>query len=447
MVDRSDDASCLLGLAGLAVERVELAPFGVRIVQLVTDDPDAARCPACRVVSTSGKDWVLTRPHDLPCGGGQVAVQWRKRRWRCRTQACKRQSFTEQVAQVPAGMRTTTRLRTALAVAVEDGRDQSEVAAAHEVSWPTVQRAVIVHGAVELVEPEPVRVLGMDETRFGRPRWLPDGHHDDGRIRWVRTDPWETGFVDITGEQSLLGQVDGRTSAAVKAWLDARSEAFRAGIEVVVIDPHAGYAAAVRAVLPDAAIAVDHFHLIMLGNKAVTAVRQRVTRDLLDRRGRTTDPVWANRRLLLRGRERLSEPALARMWNGCVDHDPSGQILSAWIGKEELRALCATAAQGGHPSEIRDRLYAFYRWCADARIPELTTLAETIETWWPAIEVFLTTGLTNARTEGTNRLIKQVKRAACGFRNRENYRRRVRLHCTRQTRRLSARKPTVPAQS
>jgi transposase len=447
VVDRSDDASCLLGLAGLAVERVELAPFGVRIVQLVTDDPDAARCPACRVVSTSGKDWVLTRPHDLPCGGGQVAVQWRKRRWRCRTQACKRQSFTEQVAQVPAGMRTTTRLRTALAVAVEDGRDQSEVAAAHEVSWPTVQRAVIVHGAVELVEPEPVRVLGMDETRFGRPRWLPDGHHDDGRIRWVRTDPWETGFVDITGEQSLLGQVDGRTSAAVKAWLDARSEAFRAGIEVVVIDPHAGYAAAVRAVLPDAAIAVDHFHLIMLGNKAVTAVRQRVTRDLLDRRGRTTDPVWANRRLLLRGRERLSEPALARMWNGCVDHDPSGQILSAWIGKEELRALCATAAQGGHPSEIRDRLYAFYRWCADAQIPELTTLAETIETWWPAIEVFLTTGLTNARTEGTNRLIKQVKRAACGFRNRENYRRRVRLHCTRQTRRLSARKPTVPAQS
>jgi hypothetical protein len=65
---------------------------------------------------------------------------------------------------------------------------------------------------------------------------------------------------------------------------------------------------------------------------------------------------------------------------------------------------------------------------------------------WPAIEVFLTTGLTNARTEGTNRLIKQVKRAACGFRNRENYRRRVRLHCTRKTRRLSARNPTVPAQ-
>jgi hypothetical protein len=55
-------------------------------------------------------------------------------------------------------------------------------------------------------------------------------------------------------------------------------------------------------------------------------------------------------------------------------------------------------------------------WCADtdadADIAELTTLAQTIETWWPAIEMFLSTELTNARTEGTNRLIKQVKRAA-----------------------------------
>jgi hypothetical protein len=103
-------------------------------------------------------------------------------------------------------------------VAVEDGRDQSEVAAAHGVSWPTVQRAVVARGAAELVEPEPTTVLGMDETRFGRPRWLPDGHHDDGRVRCKRTDPWETGFVDLSGEQALWGQVDGRTSTAVKAW-------------------------------------------------------------------------------------------------------------------------------------------------------------------------------------------------------------------------------------
>jgi hypothetical protein len=105
----------------------------------------------------------------------------------------------------------------------------------------------------------------------------------------------------------------------------------------------------------------------------------------------------------------MSQAALARMWNGCLDYDPTGQIVTALIAKEELRALCATTGCGGHPGEIRARLDTFYSWCADADIPELTTLAETIEIWWPAIEVFLTTGLTNATTEGPNRLIKQVE--------------------------------------
>jgi transposase len=33
------------------------------------------------------------------------------------------------------------------------------------------------------------------------------------------------------------------------------------------------------------------------------------------------------------------------MWNGCVGHDPTGQILTAWIAKEEPRALCALAGR------------------------------------------------------------------------------------------------------
>ena len=56
----------------------------------------------------------------------------------------------------------------------------------------------------------------------------------------------------------------------------------------VVGRPSAGLAAAA---LPNARIAVDHFHLIMLANRAVTTVRQRITRDLLGRRGRAVDPL------------------------------------------------------------------------------------------------------------------------------------------------------------
>jgi len=57
VIDRSDDGSCLLGLEGLAVERVGLIVPGVRIVQLVTDDPNAARCPGhCQLRDLGGWD-------------------------------------------------------------------------------------------------------------------------------------------------------------------------------------------------------------------------------------------------------------------------------------------------------------------------------------------------------------------------------------------------------
>ncbi len=52
---------------------------------------------------------------------------------------------------------------------------------------------------------------------------------------------------------------------------------FRAGIDLVVIDPSAPYASGIRAALPHARIAVDKWHLVALANQMVTEVRQRVT--------------------------------------------------------------------------------------------------------------------------------------------------------------------------
>ena len=55
-------------------------------------------------------------------------------------------------------------------------------------------------------------------------------------------------------------------------------------------------------------------------------------------------------------------------------------------------------------------------------------LATTVERWWPEIEGFLELGITNARTEGHNRVITQIKRVGCGFRNQAIYERRIMLH-------------------
>ena len=429
----TDGTTLLFGLPGVEVERVERLADGTRVVHAVTAQEAAAACPSCGVVSTSVKARVTTTPRDIPYGQGRIVLRWKKTRWRCREDYCGRSSFTESIPQVPARARTTGRLRTQIGAAIGDAaRSVAEVAAAHGVSWPTAHRAFITHAEVELTEPKPTRVLGIDETRRGKPRW--ERCTETGR--WVRVDPWDTGFVDLAGSQGLLGQREGRTSAAVTDWLAERSDAFRAGVEYVAIDPAAVYATAIRTpgLLPNATLVVDHFHVVKLANDALTKVRRRVTWDLRDRRGRKLDPEWANRRRLLRARERLSDKSFTKMWNAIVSEDDTGKILSAWIAKEELRTLLSTVRVGGDPHLTRHRLHRFLTWCIDSQIHELLTLATTIDTWWPEINAFVTTGITNAGTEGYNRLAKQVKRVACGFRNRSNSARRIRFHCTRKQR-------------
>ena len=57
-----------------------------------------------------------------------------------------------------------------------------------------------------------------------------------------------TGMVDLTRDQEgrtrarLLDLVPGRTGKAYTDWLTARSEAFRAGVQVATLDPFRGYA-------------------------------------------------------------------------------------------------------------------------------------------------------------------------------------------------------------
>jgi len=439
----SNATTLLLGLQGVTVDRVVLLVDGSREVHVLTADPCAAGCPECGEVSSSPKQWVSTRPRDLPYGDAAIAVVWRKRRWRCRAVECPLGSFTESIPEVPARARVTGRVRRAIGAAVGDAnRAVSEVAGAFGVSWPTAHAAVIDAATAALVEPEPTPVLGIDETRRGKPRW----ELDAGTGTWRRVDRWDTGFVDLAGGQGLLGQVEGRTKACVIDWFTARTPQFRAAVRYVVIDPAAVYRSAITAgLLPNAAVVVDHFHLVKLANDAVTDVRRRQTWALRGRRGRRIDPEWANRRRLLTGRGRLSQRSFARMWNELLDGDPSGQILTAWLAKEEIRALLALARTSPARHLVRARLGDFYSWCAAAGIPELHRLATTVETWWPEIERFIDTGLTNARTEGINRVIKDVGRRACGFRNPTNHRRRVRFHCTRKSRRAPATPAAKPA--
>jgi transposase len=193
-----------------------------------------------------------------------------------------------------------------------------------------IHRHYPVHADALLTEPDPPVAPGIDETRRGAPKWV----QDTATSRWAQTERFEN---------QLHRRLRARQAARPGRRTHRQDRHRLAGcprpgveepVRSVAIDPCAIYRSAVERALPHAVIVVDHFHLVRLANQAVTRVRQRVTRQVLGRRGTSRGPAWANRRRLLRARERLTTEQFHRMWEE-DDHSAGARVTSPSTSKSQ----------------------------------------------------------------------------------------------------------------
>jgi transposase len=332
-----DTASALFGVPGLRVTDAEDGPGGVVEVWAVADHEGASACPDCGTESSRVHDLVVTCPADVRRAGDPVALNWVKRRLKCGNADCPRKTFTERCPAVPSGHRVTPRLRGQCASEVADrGVTPAEAARQAGVSWPVAHDAFAARAdAVLDAPPAPVVHLGIDEHRRGRPRWERDA--ETGQYVQL-ADRWHVNFCDLSGEQGMLGQVEGRTADDAAYWLLQAPPAWRDRVEVVAIDMCTVFLSAVRRALPQAQVAVDLFHVVQLAVKAVGDVRRRATREKYGRRGKEGDPEYGIKGLLNRNLESLSPAQFAKVIE-TLDADGHGQEIDlAWIAKEKLRA-------------------------------------------------------------------------------------------------------------
>jgi transposase len=430
----SASGSILLGLDGFEVSAAAVIDDEWRLGVQTT--ATTVGCVACGSQARLHARRTV-RVRDLPIGGRPVVLAWRKRIWRCVEPACVAQTWTEQTVAIRPRAVLTERARAEACRRV--GKDAHAVAAVARdlgVGWATVMRAVADHGQPLVDDPARlggVTALGLDETSF---------------LRATPTAPtrYVTGLVDVEAGR-LLDVIADRTTRAVTAWLSARPQAWLAGVGTVALDPWRGYASALVAPLGHARVVVDHFHVIRLANTVVDQVRRRTQQALLGHRGRTHDPLYRIRKLLLRAAEQLTSRGRARLRAGLAAGDPTGEVAAAWQGKELLRAVYAA----GDLASARAALDRFYRWADGVQLLELSRLARTVRGWEAEILAWhRTAGCSNGPTEAINLLIKQVKRVGHGFRNFANYRLRLLLHCgvtwqTHHTARLRSRSPRLVA--
>jgi len=389
-------------------------------------------CPDCGVIGIgNGRRRVLVR--DLPIAGRPTVLVWSKRTGRCRELLCGRSSWSETSPLIGPRASLTERARREICRRVGEDLDSvAEMAREFGVGWQTAHQAVIDHGDQLIADDRRlahITGLGVDEHTF---------QHANARRRTQMV----TTFVDIDRGR-LLDAVAGRSGDVVRDWVRSQLWWWADQIDVATIDAFAGYASAIRDVLPDATLVVDHFHAIRLASEAVNDVRRRVQHDTLGHRGRKGDPLYGIRRLLLMTWANLSDRGWERLRAGLAAGDPDGEIAAVWLGRELLAEVYAVNGLAA----AKRRLIVFFQHAADANVPELTRLARTIDRWRDEVLAYHQTGgASNGPTEAVNLLIEKIRRIGHGYRNFDNYRRRLLLGCgiqwtTVRARRIRGRQP------
>ena len=341
-------------------------------------------------------------------------VVWWKRIWRCPDTDCGVGSWTEQSKPIAPRASLTQRARAEACRQVgEQNRSVACVARDLGVGWATVMGAVEEYGRPLVDDPQRLAdttALGLDEVAFLR-------------ANAQRHTTFATNFVDLARGR-LLDVVAGRSARAVHDWLGTRPQGWLEGVSTVAIDPFRGYATGVAAHLGHAVLVVDPFHAVALANRAIDEVRRRVQNETVGHRGRSGDPLYGIRRLLLRGTERHNDRSRARLEAGLAAGDPRDEVLDALLAKEALRWMygAQTAA------EAAARFDAFVADCQGSDAPELHRLSRTAVRWRAEILAHHTTGASNGPTEAVNLVVKKVVRVAHGFRSFRNFRLRVLLH-------------------
>ena len=422
------EGSAVLWFGALGFEVTGVEEVGGEVaVGVQTPGGQVVLCESCGTRARSkGRREVVLR--DAPGADGRpVRVRWNKRVWECRSPRCGAGSWTEQ-SELAGPRRVLTRRAARWAVDRLAAVEGSVASAARRlgVSWRTVQSAVGV--AAELIAGDPQRVgptarVGFDETVMA----------SAGRRRRRR---FVTAAVDAATGQ-VVDVFDGRDATSLRKWVRSQPRWWADSVEVVCVDPHEGYRSAIRQLARDGGlpaavqVAADPFHIVRLANQALTRCRRRTQQDTTGHRGRTGDPLYGIRKLLLAGAERLDPAGLQRLQTALDDGDPYDEVADCWHAKEKVRSVFKTA----DPQQAAARLDDAIGYCqAPEAAPELHRLAATLNRWRTEIIASIATRTHNGRTEAANAKIKDVKRSARGFRNLDNYRLRILLAAGQQPR-------------
>jgi len=319
-------------------------------------------------------------------------------KYRC--DGCRRY-FNQRFPGIRPWVRSTEPFRRQIFVQHHEGISQKTLAQRERLGSATVQRWY--HELMDLKlrerqnDPCP-RVLGIDEHFFSR------------------KDGFATTFCDL-GKRKIFDVTLGRSEKALDPYLNRLAGKDR--VQVVCMDLSTTYRTIVQKHFPRAMIVADRFHVIRLMNHRFLQVWGQL------------DPTGKSNRGLLSLMRRLPKNLKPDQWARLVDYLKAHPAMEAVYGFwQKLNRLLRFKKCTARKCRRLAPLYlSAARQLRSSGFLPLQQLGETFESWKEEIVRMWRFTKNNGITEGFHNKMEMMSRRAFGFRNFENWRLRVRVHC------------------
>jgi transposase len=318
-------------------------------------------------------------------------------------------------AAAPRAKLSRRGLRWALEAIVVQHLTIARVAEGLDVAWNTANDAILAEGKRVLIDDEHrldgVAVVGVDEHVWRHTR---------------RGDKYVTVIIDLTavregtGPARLLDMVEGRSKKAFKAWLAARPQEWKDGVQVVAMDGFTGFKTAAGEEVPDAVAVMDPFHVVRLAGDGLDQARRRVQQELHGHRGRKNDPLYKARRTLLTGADLLTDKQKTSIQ--AVFAIQEHVVVEATWGIYQRMVAAYREPDRAKGRKLMNELIESISQGVPKALTEIIKLGRTLKKRAADILAYFDRpGTSNGPTEAINGRLEHLRGSALGFRNLTNY--------------------------
>ena len=281
--------------------------------------------------------------------------------------------------------------------------NQTATAEYFGISWATAGKIArrVVADKIDRERLENLRLLGIDEISYGRPR------------------KFLTVVVDHL-KRRVIWAAEGQNSKTLSGFFEMLGPQKCAAIEAVSIDMDPAFEKAIRNYLHNAQIVYDRFHIAQLLSRAVDEVR----RDQVRKAAPDKKPELKGTRFSLLKNPWNLQPA--EQDKLATVQKTNAPLFRGYLLKETFQSIYSADT----PQEADKIFHDWFGWARRSKLEPFKKLALTFSQHYHGIRLFLERKLTNAPVEGFNSKIRMISHRAFGFHSAQALIAMILLNCS-----------------